>query len=323
MVIEQNKWYSLEKTIPSEPELPIDRIVEVTGHRDEGIVERARFASGVGDWLGISGDPTHWRYFDNPNLPENDEEYLLFAGDGGVPEVMYTLEGEGPLVGRPSIFLRFFGCNLTCKGFKSDDSPNGCDSYISWSVKNKLSFNETFNLLESKCFIERLKAGAVMKITGGEPFLRQEQLLKFVRHFGNRYGFIPEIDFETNATIMPDERWVTEFDATFTTSPKLSTNGDPESKTYKPEVLRWHAMNRSAFKFVITRSEDIDEIWRKYVNDKEGINVDTSRIWFMPCAGSREEHIERAPAVAEYAKQMSVNFSPRLHLLLWDKCLRV
>jgi hypothetical protein len=32
----------------------------------------------------------------------------------------------------------------------------------------------------------------------------------------------------------------------------------------------------------------------------------------MPCCGSRKEHIENAPAVAEYAKAMNVNFSPRL-----------
>ena len=30
------------------------------------------------------------------------------------------------------------------------------------------------------------------------------------------------------------------YNATFTTSPKLTTNGDPEEKTYKPEVLKYH-----------------------------------------------------------------------------------
>ena len=36
-----------------------------------------------------------------------------------------------------------------------------------------------------------------------------------------------------------------------------------------------------------------------------------------------EEHIKAAPAVAEYAKAMNVNFSPRLHLLIWDMALKV
>ena len=43
----------------------------------------------------------------------------------------------------------------------------------------------------------------------------------------------------------------------------------------------------------------------------------------MPCCGSRKEHVEKAAAVAEYAKGMNVNFSPRLHLLLWDMALKV
>ena len=43
----------------------------------------------------------------------------------------------------------------------------------------------------------------------------------------------------------------------------------------------------------------------------------------MPCCGSRDEHNERSRAVAEYAKAMHVNFSPRLHLCIWDMALKV
>lgn len=43
----------------------------------------------------------------------------------------------------------------------------------------------------------------------------------------------------------------------------------------------------------------------------------------MPCCGSRDEHVKNAAAVAEYAKAMHVNFSPRLQLIIWDKALKV
>lgn len=251
---------------------------------------------------------------------ETEENYLLISDDG--PGFL-TIEGEGEYVGQPSVFMRLFGCNLSCKAFISKDSPYGCDSYISWSKKNKYTFDEMFEFYEKNNFIEHLKNRAIFKITGGEPTLRQKPLLKFMECFVKRYGFTPRIDFETNATILPDERWVTEFNATFTTSPKLTTNGDPEEKTYNPEVLRWHVDHNSGFKFVITSDRDIEEIWRKYINDYEGINVPLQRVWFMPCCGSREEHIEKAPAVAEYAKAMHVNFSPRLHLLIWNMALKV
>ena len=247
-----------------------------------------------------------------------NKETLLVSDD----KIFYTIEGEGEYAGIPSVFMRLSMCNLTCKGFASEDSPHGCDSYISWSVKNKMTFNEIFEYMEENKLVEKLKDGAILKLTGGEPLVQQKQLLKFIEAYIEKYDHHPVMDFETNATIMPDTQWVEKYYASFTTSPKLTSNGDPEESTYKPDVLKWHREIGSGFKFVISRSEDIDEVWRKYIDNKE-INIPKNRVWFMPCCGSRKEHIENAPAVAEYAKAMNVNFSPRLHLLLWDMALKV
>jgi 7-carboxy-7-deazaguanine synthase len=237
--------------------------------------------------------------------------------------VFYTIEGEGEYIGQPSVFMRMAMCNLTCIGFASEDSPNGCDSFVSWSVKNKKTFAEVFQMMEDNNYIEHLRGNAILKLTGGEPLIQEKQLLKFIEAFVEKYNFTPRIDFETNATLIPSSRWREVFRATFTTSPKLSSNGDPEEKTYKPEVLKWHVEHGSGFKFVVTSDKDIEEIWKKYVNDYEGVNVPLHRIWFMPCCGSRDEHIKNAMSVAEYAKAMHVNFSPRLQLIIWDKALKV
>lgn len=251
----------------------------------------------------------------------------LFLSDD---KVFYTIEGEGEYVGKPSVFMRVAMCNLSCKGFASPDSPNGCDSFVSWSVKNKMTFAEIFQLMEDNNYIEHLRHKAILKITGGEPLIQEKQLLKFIEAFVTRYDFIPVVDFETNATLTPSSKWLSPknhvdgiYGATFTTSPKLKSNGDPEEKTYKPETLKWHRDHNSGFKFVINVSEDIDEIWRKYVNDEHGINIPLNRIWFMPCCGSRQEHTRNAATVAEYAKALHVNFSPRLQLVIWDKALKV
>jgi len=93
--------------------------------------------------------------------------YLLFAGINGKIENFFTIEGEGRYAGYPSVFMRFFGCNLTCISFASKDSPHGCDSYISWSQKNKRTFDETFTHLENEGFIDKLQKGAILKLTGG------------------------------------------------------------------------------------------------------------------------------------------------------------
>ena len=94
--------------------------------------------------------------------------------------VFETIEGEGHLVGKPSIFMRLAMCNLTCIGFKSPDSPFGCDSYVSWSKKNKLSFEEIFKIFEDNDYINKLKGNHVLKITGGEPLIQQKALIEFI-----------------------------------------------------------------------------------------------------------------------------------------------
>lgn len=246
-------------------------------------------------------------------------DQTIFLSDD---KLFYTLEGEGEYVGVPSVFMRLSMCNLTCQGFASADSPHGCDSFISWSVKNKMTFDEIFEYMAQNSYNCHLKDGAIWKITGGEPLIQQNKLLDLVSSFVQRFQFLPRIDFETNATILPDSRWRDEFKATFTTSPKLTNNGDPREKRYKPAVLRWHAENGSGFKFVINDEKDLDEVFSEYIFNRD-INVPLNRIWLMPCCGSRTEHTEKSAMVAELCKRHKLKFSPRLQLVIWDKALKV
>ena len=249
-------------------------------------------------------------------MSELRDETIFLSDD----MVFYTIEGEGEFVGMPSVFMRMSMCNLTCIGFKSDDAPYGCDSYVSWSIKNKMSYYHIRCMMEDNGYKDHMMNGAILKLTGGEPLIQQAKLLKFIDYLKQEWGWTPRIDFETNATIYPEDRWVTDFQATFTTSPKLRSNGDPKNRRYKEEVLDWHTMHNSGFKFVVQSERDMEEIMTEYV-DK--FDIPSGRVWLMPCAGSRAEHIEKAPMVAELAKKYRFNFSPRLQLLVWDMALKV
>lgn len=245
------------------------------------------------------------------------DDYIFLSDD----KIFYTIEGEGEYVGTPSVFMRLSMCNLTCKGFASADSPNGCDSFISWSFKNRMSFDEILDSFAKDGFYYRLKEGAIWKITGGEPLIQQKKLLELVDKYIFTFKHVPRIDFETNATIIPDYQWV-HWGATFTTSPKMSNNGDPIEKRYKPEVLKWHVKHNSGFKFVINSEDDYWEMVRMYI-DPEDIKVPKNRIWLMPCCGSREEHVQKAEMVADLCKRYGYKFSPRLQLVIWDRALKV
>lgn len=259
------------------------------------------------------------KFVETTNLHTYDEDVdTLFLSDD---KIFFTVEGEGHLMGRPSVFMRLAMCNLTCIGFKSPDSPFGCDSYISWSVKNKLTFKEIY----TKYFLEtgydqKLKAGAILKLTGGEPFIQQKQLLKFMSYLTSKMGFIEFVDFETNGTILPHDDWYENYFTTFTVSPKLASNGDPLEKRYIPEVLQYHALKGSCFKFVVRDENDVNEVNEMYVNK---FNILKSQVWLMPCCGSRKELIERSETVVELCKKYNYSYSPRLQLLVWDKALKV
>ena len=264
-----------------------------------------------------------------------DPNKTLFLSDDFV---FYTLEGEGKYVGYPSVFMRLSMCNLTCIGFKSEAAPFGCDSYVSWSKKNKMTFEEIAELFEKHGYHDRLREGALLKITGGEPFIQQKNLIEFVKFIHDRWGFAnwniritteelakPElfIDFETNGTIMPDKEWDDlQCSITYTTSPKLSSNGDAADKRYKPEVLKYLVDNDACFKFVAKQESDLEEVFEKYVNAPD-IKVNPRNIWIMPMCGSREELLKVGPVVADLCKKYNFKFSNRLHLQLWNLALKV
>ncbi len=81
-----------------------------------------------------------------------------------ISEMFYSFQGEALYAGKPSVWIRFFGCNLECNGFGQADPTNpetyvlpyqtfdvgsikrvedlpvwnyGCDSSYSWSAKYK------------------------------------------------------------------------------------------------------------------------------------------------------------------------------------------
>ena len=237
-------------------------------------------------------------------------------------KAFYTLEGEGPSVGRPAVFIRFSMCNLTCKGWATPENPNGCDSASAWMVRNKFTFEELDAFLEKEGLVDRLNRGALLKITGGEPTIQQNAILEYLVPRLNSWGW-PYIEIETNCTIEPDPKWlyINRDPTFFICSPKLSNNGDPLLIRYKPSVLQWHADNPcSYFKFVVQNEEDLEEVNMTYV---ESFRIPRSRVWLMPEGATREAQQEKALWVAEKCKIHGYNFSQRLQIFIWNRALGV
>lgn len=80
-----------------------------------------------------------------------------------VSEVFKSLQGEGPYAGVEQVFVRFFGCNLTCKF---------CDTKLSYYSEKTLS-----DLL--RC-IDSFSNYHSLSMTGGEPLLWVDFLKEFL-----------------------------------------------------------------------------------------------------------------------------------------------
>jgi 7-carboxy-7-deazaguanine synthase len=103
-----------------------------------------------------------------------------------VTETFKTLQGEGPFVGMPAIFIRLGGCNLQC---------NFCDT--EFDNFKKIHIDEILLKINSLAFNEdNIKTHKLVVITGGEP-LRQP-IEKFCELLiANNYL----VQIETNGTL--------------------------------------------------------------------------------------------------------------------------
>jgi len=212
-----------------------------------------------------------------------------------IAEIFYSVQGEGVLVGVPSVFVRTSGCNLRCAW---------CDTpYTSWQPEGDERSVES--IVEE---VERHGASHVV-VTGGEPMIAPE-IVELTRRLSGH------LTIETAGTVDADLRC-----DLMSISPKLA-NSTPEGRwgaqherlRHQPEVLK-SLMRRFSYqlKFVIARAEDIAEV-RVIVQET---SADRERVVLMPEGVDPRVLAERARWLVEICKQEGFRFSPRLHIDLW------
>jgi len=216
-----------------------------------------------------------------------------------IAELFYSLQGEGGLVGVPSVFVRTSGCNLRC---------GWCDTpYTSWQPEGvDLALDQ---------ILDEVKAHPArhVVVTGGEPMIAPEiiPLTERLRDLGLH------ITIETAGTVFQPVAC-----DLMSISPKLS-NSTPNDARWAAQHDRLRIqpatlcqlMERYEYqlKFVIERPTDLEEV-QDLIQE---LNADRGRVILMPEGIDRERLRERAVWLAEVCKEEGFRFSPRLHVDLY------
>jgi 7-carboxy-7-deazaguanine synthase len=216
-----------------------------------------------------------------------------------IAEIFYSIQGEGALIGTPSVFIRTSGCNLRCAW---------CDTpYTSWAPEGEE--RSVDSIVEE---VDRFGASHVV-LTGGEPMIAPE--IEELTHRLRQH-----VTIETAGTVDAHVRC-----DLMSISPKLA-NSTPHDRDggrwaaqherlrYQLEVLkRLTQLYSYQLKFVIVDPADLAQV-RTIV---EAIGAAKSRVVLMPEGVDAPVLAERGRWLAEISKREGFRFSPRLHIDLW------
>jgi len=222
-----------------------------------------------------------------------------------VSEIFHSLQGEGMLVGTPSVFVRLAGCPFRCRW---------CDTAYAWDFAAGEDLEpgqiaEQVNLWPCRFVV----------LTGGEPLTGPDLAVRpglvDLSHRLQAAG--KHITVETSGVLfVPDLAC-----DLMSISPKLS-NAASRAGTHQADRLDLETIRRLIhaypyqLKFVVESPEDVEEV--RQVLGQLG-DLEAARVMLMPQASTAEELLRRSPAIAAACKQAGLRFGQRLHLLLWGR----
>jgi organic radical activating enzyme len=276
------------------------------------------------------------------------ELFYSLQGEGrfvGVPSVFlrtfgcnFTCSGFGCAPGDKSTEADDIAKNIEL--YKSiADVPlakTGCDSFISWHPAYKdLSpthdnpdlVKMMLDLVPENNWIQSHGNDVHLVITGGEPLLGWQRAYAELLELPGMTN-LKNLTFETNGTQdLQDKfadyifnRWTKpgkRNELTFSVSAKLSASGEKWEEAIRPDiVVDYQSYGHTYLKFVVETDEHFAEV-DQAVSEYRAAGFH-GPVFVMPIGGTVESYNTNRVRVADWALKRGYNYSPRLHVDIWQ-----
>lgn len=226
-----------------------------------------------------------------------------------ISEIYVSVQGEGPRVGIPTVFVRTGGCNLRCPGWACDTQHAIDPKYRhEWEQMGPPSLLN--NITEAA-----VSAGATnICLTGGEPFLQPTREIDRLAFDLKDTGY--HVECFSNGTLEYSAPSVRDID--FIMDWKLPGSGEDPNNLKRHKNLELLAeSNRHAVKFVIKDWADFvsaKHLWQDFLQTRPQIEV------FYGVAWGHLENAELINWVLEH--QLPWRLNVQVHNYIWDRSQR-
>ncbi len=203
-----------------------------------------------------------------------------------ISEIFSSLQGEGLLIGAPTVFLRTAGCNLRC---------SWCDTEYAFSDGKEMRIDE---LIKG---IGNYDCQRVC-ITGGEPLIQKDMMTFIQKLLDGGYFISVETGGSVSIESLPcDEKIIVSLDL------KCPSSGEHEKMDFSNIEL---LSPNDQLKFVIADDNDYE-----YAKDIIAKRSPICQIVFQPVGGKDLKEL----AEKVLRDNLDARVLPQLHKLIWGE----
>jgi len=219
-----------------------------------------------------------------------------------ISEIFESIQWEWRNTWKPSVFVRFWWCNLKC---------TWCDSKYSWDPKV-----EKANTMGLKDVIKKIRTFKTKHIifTWWEPTLYQKEMKAIYDILEKEKPLEYTYELETNWS---NELTEAIYFNQINVSPKLENSWNKE---YEVKILEHDEYGNLDLKFVCATLEDCLEVemFIQGINKLENFDKWYDWVYIMPLGTTKESQINKN--ILKFCIHKEYNYCLRQHVLMfWDK----